>query len=207
MKPVKKILKTFTHLHIGYLLGVFVLLLLATAGQLRQNNLHMVKLRQAVIDADANGTDVEKPLQELRTYVTSHMNTNLRSHGKFATNEPPIQLVTRYNQAVQAAQEKAAAANGNASLYVEAENSCKQRAVPLTIIAQCIQEYIAARTNNANPAVAATVPKELYTYDFLSPKWSPDLAGWGVVATTVVGLAVLGRALAFWRKSHLLREV
>jgi hypothetical protein len=107
---------------------------------------------------------------------------------------------------VRKAQEKAAAASGNTALYVEAEANCKQRAVPLTIIAQCVQDYVAARTSSANPAPATTVPKELYTNDFISPKWSPDLAGWSVIVTSIFGGLLLWRSTVFLRRSHLLKH-
>ncbi len=168
--------------------------------------MRMVALRDEVVKADETNGDVQAALQNLRNYVMSHMNTNLRSKSKFATDEPPIQLVNQYNRAVAAAQEAAATATGNQALYLEAEASCKARQVPLTATAQCIQDYVAARSTGSVSKVSVTVPKALYTYDFVSPKWSPDLAGWSVVLTGVLGVLLMLRIAINQAVSHLLRE-
>ncbi len=205
MKKAHKLLQTLTTLSMSTIIVALVVSSGVSVLLLRRNNLRMVELRTKVVEADANGGDVQAALKDLRAYVTTHMNTNLRSKSEFAGSEPPIQLVNTYNKAVADAQAKAAAANGNTSLYNEAEANCKQRAVPLTVIASCIQEYVAARTNNQNPAVAAEVPKELYTYDFVSPKWSPDLAGWSVVVSLGLTLMLLGRIIKLLLDSYLLK--
>ncbi len=204
-KFIKGIVNNLRRWQLGYLLAAFGASLWLSVWALRQNSLHMVELRDAVVAADANNGDVEKALKDLRNYVGRHMNTNLRSKSQFATNEPPIQLVNAYNKAVREAQEKAAQANGNTALYAEAEANCTSRGVPLTAIAQCIQDYIAARTNNPNPQVAAKIPKELYTYDFISPKWSPDLAGFSVLTTIGFALLLLERLIVKIRERYLLR--
>src|SRR5215471_4918127 len=90
---------------------------------LRENNLHMAHLRDAVYTADKNNSNVEKALQDLQVYVTSHMNTQL-SAGPNAPY-PPIQLQYTYDRAIQAAGSAASAANSK--IYTDAQHYCEQQ--------------------------------------------------------------------------------
>src|SRR5882762_9973851 len=71
---------------------------------LRQNNLHMITLRDAVTQTDQQNGDIETALRNLREYVYSHMNTDLAS-GNTAIR-PPIQLKYRYDRLVKAEQDR-----------------------------------------------------------------------------------------------------
>ena len=143
---------------------------------LRGNNLEMVRLRNAVYAADKNNAGVQSALQDLQVYVTNHMNTDL-STGPNAPY-PPIQLVYTYDRAVQATGEQASAANKQ--IYTDAQHYCEKQdskdfygayRVP------CVQQYI----HNHGIANIPVVPDSLYKFDFVSPAWSPDLAGWSIV--------------------------
>src|SRR5215831_19929856 len=62
---------------------------------LRSNYQHMTKLRAAVYQADAQNGNVEQALQNLRAYVSAHMNTNLyQGNGVY----PPVQLKYTYER-------------------------------------------------------------------------------------------------------------
>jgi hypothetical protein len=150
---------------------------------LRANNQHMIKLRDAVYTADKNGTDIQKPLQDLQAYVTTHMNTDL-SAGNTSVY-PPIQLKYTYERLVQAQTDKLTKAN--AGLYSEAQARCEalnstdfsgRNRVP------CIEQYVQAHTTEQPKAV----PDALYKFSFVSPRWSPDLAGWTMLAAIVSGV-------------------
>lgn len=142
---------------------------------LRENNLEMVGLRNAVYIADKNNAGVPAALQKLQMYVTTHMNTDLAVPN---APYPPIQLVYTYDRAVQAASQQVAAAN--TKIYTDAQHYCEQQdshdfygayRVP------CVQQYI----HNHGVTDIPTVPDSLYKFDFVSPTWSPDLAGWSMV--------------------------
>lgn len=154
---------------------------------LRANNQQMIELRQAVYAADKDGGDVQAPLKELQSYVTSHMNTSLNS-GK-TTVYPPIQLKYTYERLVTANND--AFAKANQQLYTEAQGHC-ERTNPAGSSGgsriPCIQEYVQTRST----AKPAKIPDALYKFAFVSPKWSPDLAGWSMVlaATSVLLFAV-----------------
>ena len=164
---------------------------------LRANNEHMIVLRDAVYTADKNDGNVEQALQNLRTYVYGHMNTDLAA-GPNAVH-PPIQLKYTYDRLVQIASEQVEKANSN--LYTDAQTYC-QALIPTGFSGRyregCINEYV-----TTHGASAQTVPKNLYEFDFVSPKWSPDLAGWSLVATILFALA----ALFFWAFEDLIRRL
>ena len=150
---------------------------------LRANNLQMAELRSAVYAADKNGGDVQSALQALQLYVTTHMNTDL-SGGPNAPY-PPIQLQYTYDRAVQAAGTAASAAN--AKIYTDAQHYCElqdptdfsgHNRVP------CVQQYVQSHGVNL-----PSIPDGLYKFDFVSPVWSPDFAGWSIV------LAIISAAL------------
>lgn len=168
-----------------YLLAAAGVSCLVCIGALRDNNLKMVELRNAVYAADKEGGDVSKALTELKYFVVSHMNTDLtpgRNHVY-----PPIQLKYTYERLVAAQSGNA----NNAQVYTEAQAYCEgqnnrdfsgRNRVP------CIQEYV--KTHGGT--VPQAIPDSLYKFDFVSPKWSPDLAGWTAVSTVALVLAAIG---------------
>jgi len=165
---------------------------------MRANNLHMLQLRDAVYQADKQGTDIQKPLQDLQAYVTRHMNTNLSTG---TSVYPPIQLQHTYDRLVKAQSNKFAAANQ--SLYNDAQKHCEalnsrdfsgRNRVP------CIEDYI--RTHS--PQQLPVVPDALYKFAFVSPRWSPDLAGWSLIVAIFSALAfVFSFIAARWFKRNL----
>jgi len=178
-----------------YFLAVFLIAGMVSAFALRSNNLTMVKLRSNVYQADKNNGNVEVALQELRNYVYGHMNTNLASGSEVY---PPIQLKYTYQRLQDAELQKANGANSQ--IYTDAQHHCEQLypdsfsggpRVP------CIENYVSQHGTKAK-----TVPDSLYKFNFVSPTWSPDLAGWSLALSAIcLALAVLrfalGRVLEF----------
>lgn len=154
---------------------------------LRTNNLHMVKLRADVYQADKTNGNVQVALTNLQHYVTLHMNTNL-TPGHDAVY-PPIQLKYTY-QRLQAA---TAQPRTNEQVYSDAQTLCEQQN-PTDFSGRnrvpCIQRYVSSH----GAAAAKEIPDSLYKFDFVSPTWSPDLAGWSAVVTAalVLSAAILG---------------
>ena len=157
---------------------------------LRHNNLTMVKLRDAVYEADKNAGDVNPALNDLRRYVYSHMNTNLSSGSN--TIKPPIQLRYTYDRLVAEAEKKA----NDEGLYTEAASYCQAR-IPASVSISgrsrisCVQDYILSHGGKR----AEPVPTALYQFDFISPTWSPDLAGWSLLVTTTLFLAFIAKII------------
>lgn len=148
----------------------------------------MLSLRDAVFAADAaEGGDVSGALSNLQRYVTAHMNTSLPKLG----DEKAIQLKYTYDRLVAAEDQRVSAER--VSIADAAAAFCESALpnVRLTVRAQCVQEYIEVR-----PVTARTIPKELYTFDFVSPLWSSDAAGWLVVSFIIASVVLLVRVVS-----------
>jgi len=156
----------------------------------------MIALREQVYQADKDNGDINGALQNLRSYVYGHMNTDLSGGSGI---KPPIQLSNTYAR-LQAGQEQ------NADLYIEAKNYCEAK-IPADVSIsgrgriQCITDYVTS--HGAKPV---NVPAGLYEFDFLSPSWSPDLAGWSLVVTIIfLALFVISFLQSFLSRRRYLR--
>lgn len=169
-----------------YFVGIAVTSGVVCVFALRANNQHMIQLRQTLYTADKNNTDVQKPLQELQIYVTSHMNTDL-SVGATGVY-PPVQLKYTYDRLVKAQGEQVAQSNtkiyNDAQQYCEAQNHTDvsgRNRVP------CIEEYVQQHT----AATSRPIPDALYKFSFATPTWSPDLAGWSMAIAVMSSVAAV----------------
>jgi hypothetical protein len=161
---------------------------------LRHNNVQMIKLRDAVYAADKNGGDVEGTLRKLRQYVYGHMNTSLAT-GPNAVH-PPIQLKYTYERLQS--QQQVSTGQGSA-LYTQAQGYCEGQTSIGSEVISCIQQYIASHGGQV-----ATVPDSLYKFDFISAKWSPDVAGWSIAITVIAIFGLLITApYQWWAKKYL----
>lgn len=141
---------------------------------LRSNYSTMVDLREAVITADQNDGDVETALAQLRQHVYGHMNTNLSSDNSI---KPPIQLKGRYDRLL--ANDQANVKAQNAKVADDGAVICGKRFPAGGFNSQrvaCIQDYVSANAVKEN-----SVADDLYKFDFVSPRWSPDLAGVSII--------------------------
>lgn len=179
-----------------YFLILTVVFALVFVFALRSNYTHMVKLRNDVYVADMSNDDVSGALQNLRSYVYAHMNTNLSAGN--TSIYPPIQLKYTYDRLTQAAAQQAT--TSNTQLYTDAQTYCQQQdstdfsgrnRVP------CITQYV-----TTHGVKVPTIPDALYKFDFASPRWSPDLAGWSLVAAVISFLLFVG----FWITQRVLRR-
>lgn len=183
-----------------YLTIILVVLVAFSVIALRINYQTMVTLRQSVYTQDQRNGDVETALHELRVYVYNHMNTDLTS-GENSVY-PPIQLKYTYERLVLAEQERVKAVN--ATIYSDAQAYCEQK-YPESFSGgprvPCIKEYVSTKGVAIKP-----IPDGLYKFDFVSPVWSPDAAGWLVVAAIVTALLLVLRLVLGWylRKTRVL---
>jgi len=181
-----KIFKTIHQVPTLILLVAFILSGLITVWALRSNNQQMLDLRNAVFVADKNGEGVDVDLNNLRNYVYSHMNTDLSSGGN--NIKPPIQLKYTYERLQKKEQQRVNTTN--LLIYTQAQKYCEQQnstAFSGRTRVPCIQEYVTQ--NGGSPQ---SVPAALYQFDFVSPAWSPDLAGWSLVLTVILLIATVG---------------
>lgn len=178
-----------------YLFAAFAVFALVTVAALRSNYTGMTVLREAVYQADKDAGDVEKALQELRSYVSSHMNTGLDGgNGVY----PPIQLKYTYERLVKA--EKDRVETATSQIYTDAQSHC-EALYPGSFSGgprvPCIEQYV-----KSHGTTARSIPDALYKFDFVSPRWSPDLAGWSLVLSLVfLVLAITRFILGRWLKT------
>ena len=166
-----------------YLLVLALLLAITCIFALRANNSHMGKLRSAVYSADQSNGDVQGTLNNLQAYVTSHMNTDLT--GGNTGVYPPIQLQYTYERL-----EEQAGQGGNGDLYTQAQAYCqKQDAIDFSghNRVPCIEQFV--QSHGVKPV---QLPASLYEFAFISPRWSPDLAGWTMFAAIGTFLLAVG---------------
>lgn len=176
---------------VWYLLVPFLLFSLVAVFALRANNLRMVELRSELYAADEKGENVEQALQRLRAHVYGHMNTDLSSGANGVY--PPIQLKYTYQRLQEAERQKAQAQNTDvytaAQQFCESQNSSDfsgRNRVP------CIEKYVSEH-GGAKPR---TIPDAMYKFDFVSPSWSPDLAGFSILFAVLFGVAAALRIAA-----------
>lgn len=197
-KFFKRLLKKLHSANPWILLTMTIVSAIVCVLALRNNNVTALNLRDRVVQTDKDNGDVEAALRELREYIYRHMNTNLAS-GSNAI-KPPIQLKYRYERLVQAENEKAS--QQNAKIYTDAQADCEQR-FPKGLSGSgripCIQDYI-----TSHGIQQSTIPDSLYKFDFVSPLWTPDLAGWSlVIASVSLALLVVRIGLERWAKAEL----
>ncbi len=162
-----------------YVLAALILSASVSVVSLRNNYIGMTERRGAVYKADQNSGDVEGALQALRAYTAAHMNTDLEAdNGVY----PPIQLKYTYARLVQAEHDRVDAINSQ--VYTEAQHYC-EALYPGSFSGgprvPCIEAYI-----KQHGASTKTIPDSLYKFDFVSPRWSPDLAGWSLLLSVVL---------------------
>ena len=167
---------------------IAVVVLSALSGYLlRQNSLGMIARRKAVVAADEKNGDVEKSLIELRSYMMRHMNTRMSE---------PLQLKSSYERAVQQ-QVDAAAKSGNVNdtaAYQRAQTEC--RTSNTVTYAQCVIDKTSQVAPGADPVTQiAPPPVELFSYQFYTPVWSPDLAGFAVLLLFLTLLLLIVRVV------------
>ena len=142
--------------------------------------------------SDKKNGDIEAALRTLRTYVYAHMNTDLSSGANAV--KPPIQLKYQYERlnATNLAVYQAA----SAKMLDDAQNICIVQN-PGSVFSQarssCAKAYAAA-----HPVPQKSIPEDLYKFDFLSPSWSPDLAGWSLVLSGLFLFLFFVRTLSTW---------
>ena len=146
----------------------------------------MTAKRDAVLAADEQGDAkaIKQALIDLQEYVSSHMNTSLGNG---------IYLAKQYERDRTAALEAAASStNPNAALYQQAAIDCQERwqggveSFRNDYVA-CVAERVRALGAAAGPNTGLNLPRvENYHYNFVSPRWSVDLAGFAILLGSVI---------------------
>lgn len=186
---IKKGIKGLQAVKTWQLIVVFVIFAFIAATFLRLNSIGMVQRREAVISADKSGDTVAltQRLYNLQQYVSGHMNTDL-GRG--------VYLEATYSKDLQAWQEtQYGDANPNGNIFKKAQEVCAPQ------FDRWSMAYIHCTTNElekypaaSDPATDTSKPRqEMYIHSFESPTWTPDFAGWSVLACGVILLLIIVR--------------
>lgn len=184
---------------------LLVLLLLAgfiSATFLRLNNIGMVERRTAVINADkaGNGDVTIQRLYDLQRYVSAHMNTDM---GK------GVYLEESYKRDSQKALDAASGdQNPNGNIYKKAQEVCAPRFSHYSAAyLQCTTSELAKYPAASDLLGSVKLPTaDSYLHDFVSPIWSPDFAGFSLVACVVLIVLIIARLVSIGILKLLLRR-
>lgn len=201
-KWLQRKIRKFNALKTWQLLILLILTLFLTATALRLNNVGMHQRREAVIAADKSGDEQRARLAtiELANYVKRHMNSGgivfNQATGKFKIErEVVVAWRVIYERDFENAKNKAATAadNPNGNIFKKAEEACRPRFSggysPAYL--NCILEE-QNKYPSAENIVKTEFPRaEKYNFRFISPLWTPDLAGWTVVVAGFLSFFII----------------
>jgi len=201
-RRVRKTVKNLQRVKTWQLLVLLILVGFIAATFLRLNNIGMVERRNAVISADKAGNQevTVQRLYDLQHYVSSHMNTDLGTG---------VYLESSYERNYQSQLDTAANdQNPNGNIYKKAQDVCRPRfSTYSTAYLQCTTSELAKYPAETNLPGAVKQPSTApYIHDYESPTWSPDFAGWSLVASAVIVLMILVRLVSLGVLKLLLRH-
>lgn len=179
-------------------LGLLLLFVFLSFYGLYSNSNGSKERYETLIATDKAGGDVETALNDLRVYIYSHMNTQI---GSDTGIKPPIQLEGTYERLV--AEEEERVSKINEDLYATAQVEC-ERSLPTGFSGSnrlaCIERYV-----DNNSVKAQTIEDDFYKFDFAPPLWSPDLAGFSILISIILGLVLIIDIYLYFRTRHLVR--
>lgn len=171
---------------------LLVIMCFIAATFLRLNNIGMVQRREAVMNADEAGNEQNtlERLYDLQRYVSAHMNADLGQG---------VYLEQSYNRDLQEwISTQYGTNNPNGNIYNAADQVCAPQFSSYSYAyLQCITNELAKYPSAADPASDTSKPRqEAYIHSFYSPLWSPDFAGWSVVACIVIIILIFVRLIS-----------
>lgn len=190
-RQVKRSIRQLQRIKTWQLVVLLVLMGFVAATFLRLNNIGMSQRRAAVLDADKTGdqTAIKSRLVDLQRYVSSHMNTSMGT----------IYLEEQYKRDSEAAN-KAASSDGNpnGNIFKKAQDICAPRFQHLgnfsTAYKQCVLDELAKYPAASELTSSLKLPRaDTYRHSFSSPLWSPDFAGFSVLACLLIVLIIIAR--------------
>lgn len=201
-RQVRRNIKRLQRVKTWQLVILLILASFVAATFLRLNNIGMVERRTAVMAADEAGNEeaLIDRLYDLQRHVSGHMNTDL-GRG--------VYLEASYNRDLQEWQTaQYGDQNPNGNIYKLAQEVCAPRfssysAAYLQCTTSELAKYPAAQT----PGEGSGKPRqEAYIHDFASPVWSPDFAGWSIVACIAIAALIVIRLISLGILQLLLRR-
>lgn len=193
-RNIRKNLKRIETVKTWQLIILLILSLFVAATFLRLNNTGMISRRNAIQGIDKTGDiqDTTSRIYDIQRYAAAHMNADT---GVFYLQE-------EYDRDVKAA---VAAASGDAST---GDNSPQAKADAICnpnlqvhgyslAYQNCMLDQLSKQGQVVDPSSIKMPDPALYRYSFSSPLWSPDFAGWSVLASLLLAVAIVVRAIAW----------
>lgn len=201
-KRVHRDIKQLQRVKTWQLVIVLILLSFVAATFLRLNNIGMEQRRNAVYVADKTGneTQIINSLSDLQQYVSSHMNTSLDG-GVYLKDS----YQRAYDRAVTAASNDN---NPNGNIYKKAAQVCDPQYSYYTVgYQQCFMSELQKYPSSNQLVDQLNLPPATsYRHDFVSPIWSPDFAGWAVLACIILALIIILRLITLGILRLMLRQ-
>ena len=201
---IKKRLKQIQSLKNWQLFILLLLVIFVDLTALRLNNVGMVRRREAVEAADKAG-DIEatrKATIEFANYVHAHMNSggivySDKKHWFKINREVKVAWANIYESDMRKAEQiarKAESNNPNGNIFKKAEEACRPRFHGGYSLAyqQCILDEQNKYPASNQGQIKAQYPNiSEYTYNFVTPLWSPDLAGWTTLLAFIIIIMII----------------
>ena len=189
-KQIRTALKKISMLKTWQLIILLILVLFIAATALRLNNVGMDQRREGVYSADEAGDEdiIHQRLLSLREYSSSHMNANT---GAFVLKNQYDRDSQRALADAQNKSEESESPNGN--IYKKAAEVCDPQFSGYSqAYMQCFMNELNKYPESGAVSDSVVLPTaELYQYDFASPIWTPDIAGWTVLLAIIISVVII----------------
>jgi hypothetical protein len=189
-KQIRTTLKKISMLKTWQLIILLILVLFIAATALRLNNVGMDQRREGVYSADEAGDEdiIHQRLLSLREYSSSHMNANT---GAFVLKNQYDRDSQRALADAQNKSEESESPNGN--IYKKAAEVCDPQFSGYSqAYMQCFMKELNKYPESGAVSDSVVLPTaELYQYDFASPIWTPDIAGWTVLLAIIISVVII----------------
>lgn len=180
------------------LLLVLLLAVMLAVIFLRLNSLGAIDRYNSLKSADESGdiSKVEAAATELQNYTASHMNTAV----------PRLALQTLYKKAAQQALDAAKPADIDASLYQRVTEECASAWYRGGSRARgaCIASKIGS-SGASGYTEAETISPDAYYVQYAPARWSPDAAGFAVLACMILIFIIVVRLVSLITLKIILR--
>ncbi len=162
-----------------YIFIIALIFALTSIVALRFNNKKALVLASQIQNKDALSVDVKTDIAKLQQFVIKHMNSSVK-----------VELSASYERAVTKA--KAGNVDINGDLYAQAQAECDRQGIGSVAQAQCVKQYLDARVSPGTNTQPVVLPeRSSFIYSFAAPNWTPDIAGFSLVACVLFGLGAI----------------
>lgn len=199
-RSVRKSIKNLQKVKTWQLVIILLLMVFVSATFLRLNKIGMLQRKEAVVAADKQGdpTNTRNRVLDLQRFVSEHMNTDKND----------VYLTHQYERDKAAMVQQAATTQSQDVINKKVDEICKPRYSGYSQgYVQCFAEEYAKYAPGKDPISSVKGPDtEKYRFSFASPLWTPDFAGFSVLACFVIIFIIAVRLISLWVLKLLLKR-